>query len=157
VWREVDGELDARILSPALRAASRQQGGQLLRSAGRVFDASPLRSLASDSQDTGQDPHHAVVIGAVAVAAGLTPVDAATAACYATVSGPASAALRLLGLDPADTSRVVAELTVEMDQIAAAAAETAMRPFARLPSFSAPMTDLLAEEHFARKDRLFAS
>jgi urease accessory protein len=157
LWQEVDRELDARMLSPALRAASRQQGRQLLRTARRVFDASPLPSLAAKSQHSGQDPHHAVAIGAVAVAAGLTPLDAAAAACYAAVSGPASAALRLLGLDPAQTSRLVAGLTQEMDQIAAAAGEAAMRPFARLPSFSAPMTDLLAEEHFSRKDRFFAS
>jgi urease accessory protein len=157
LWREVDREVDARLLSPSLRAASRQQGGQLLRTAIRVLDASPLLSLTSDSRGRGQDPHHAVAVGAVAAAAGLTPLDAAAAACYAAISGPASAAVRLLGLDPAQTSRVVAVLSGEMDQIAAKAGETAMRPLARLPSFSAPMTDLLAEEHFSRKDRLFAS
>jgi urease accessory protein len=157
LWREVDRELDARMLSPSLRAASRQQGGQLLRTARRVFDAAPLPSLTADSQRRDQDPHHAVAVGAVAVAAGLSPLDAAAAACYAAVSSPASAALRLLGLDPAQTSRVVADLAQEMDQIAAAAGEAAGRPFARLPSFSAPLTDLLAEEHFSRKDRLFAS
>jgi urease accessory protein len=157
LWRDVDREMDARILSPAWRAASRQQGGQLLRTAGRVLDASPLLSLTSYGHSMGRDPHHAVAVGAVAAGAGLTPADAAAAACYAAVSGPASAALRLLGLDPAQTSRVVAVLTEEMDEIAAAAGQMAMRPFARLPSFSAPMTDLLAEEHFSRKDRLFAS
>jgi urease accessory protein len=157
LWRDADRELSARILSPSLRAVSRQQGRQLLRTAGRVFPASPLLSLASDDQRSGQDPHHAVVIGAVAAAAGLTPLDAAVVACYAAVSGPASAAVRLLGLDPAQTSGVVAGLTEEMDQIAAAAGESAMRPLARLPSFAAPLMDLLAEEHFSRKDRLFAS
>jgi urease accessory protein len=157
MWRDVDRELDARILSPALRAVSRQQGGQLLRTARRVLDASALLSLTLDSHSKGRDPHHAVAVGAVAVGAGLTPLEAAAAACYAAVSGPASAALRLLGLDPAQTSRVVAVLTEEMDRIAAVAGQMAMRPFARLPSFSAPMTDLLAEEHFTRKDRLFAS
>jgi urease accessory protein len=157
LWREVDRELDARILAPTLRTVSRQQGGQLLRTARRVLDASPLLSLASDSHSMGRDPHHAVAVGAVAAGAGLTPLDAAAAACYAAVAGPASAALRLLGLDPAHTSKVVAVLTEEMDRIAAAAGQMAMRPFARLPSFSAPMTDLLAEEHCSRKDRLFAS
>jgi urease accessory protein len=157
LWRDVDRELDARILSPALRAVSRQQGGQLLRTARRVLDASPLLSLTSDSDSTGRDPHHAVAVGAVAAGAGLTPPEAAAAACYAAVSAPASAALRLLGLDPAETSRVVALLTEEMDQIAVAAGQTAMRPLARLPSFSSPMADLLAEQHFSRQDRLFAS
>ena len=48
-------------------------------------------------------------------------------------------------------------LTPEMDSLASAAARSAARPLAQLPSVGAPVADFLAEEHFTRKDRLFAS
>jgi urease accessory protein len=106
---------------------------------------------------TDRDPHHPVVLGTVSAAAGLTPQQAGAAACYNAVSGPAAAALRLLGLDPAQTAKVVAVLAAEMDEIAASAARAAKRPLAQLPSWSAPAADYLAEAHYKRKDRLFAS
>ncbi len=150
IWSAVDAELDARIVSPAARLASRQQGRQLLRLSRHTHDVPLLKSI-------GADPHHPVAIGAVAAAGGLTPEQAAAAAAYGAVAGPASAAIRLLGLDPAGAARIIVGLTGEMDSVASAAARTAARPLAQLPSVGAPVADFLAELHFTRKDRLFAS
>jgi urease accessory protein len=160
LWPAADAEADARMASPAARAVSRQQGGQLLRTAVQVLDVGDdagLASLASERMRTGQEPHHAVVIGAAAAQAGLAPADAATAAAYGLVATSASAALRLLGLDPGLTARVVARLGSEVDRISAEATLASMCPLARLPSMGAPAADLLAEVHFDRRERLFAS
>jgi urease accessory protein len=157
LWRTADAELDARIVSPAARSVSRQQGGQLLRSALEILPVPVLGSLAHDAAGAGADPHHPVVFGAVAASAGLSPEQAAAAAGYGAVACQASAAVRLLGLDPARVARTVAELTAAVDLIAGEAARWATRPLAQLPSYGAPVSDLLAEQHFARKERLFAS
>src|SRR5207244_1115366 len=92
----LEGEASARIVSPALREASRVQGRQLLRAAGAV--------LAVRLPD---ELHHAVAIGVVARAAGLSPVEAARWAAQESISGPATAAVRLLGLDPFTVWRAV--------------------------------------------------
>ena len=129
----------------------------MLRTALRVFDAEVLRSLLADSTTTGIDPHQPVATGALAVAGRLSPLEAAAACAYGALAGPASAALRLLGLDPAGVAKVLVGISGEVDSIAIDAARTADRPLSRLPSPSAPILDLLAEAHFERKDRLFAS
>jgi len=53
LWPAADAEADARMASPAARAVSRQQGGQLLRTAVQVLDVGDdagLASLASEQQ-----------------------------------------------------------------------------------------------------------
>lgn len=152
LWPAVDAACDARLVSPAARAVSRQQGSQLARSAASVFEAAHLRSLRSLCE-----PHHPVAVGAVSAAAGLDPRAAAETAAYGSLAGGASAGLRLLGLDPTATARVVAGLAPLVDAIAARAALAGRGPLARLDSTSAPVSDLLAEAHFERKERLFAS
>lgn len=156
-WLVAEEETDARIQSPASRAVSRQQGGQMLRTARRVLDSPVLESLARSSTDAKCEPHHSIVVGAVAAATDLPPLETAEVAAYTAVSGPASAALRLLGLDPALVARVLVEMAVEIDSIAMHAANAAFEPMRRIPCPSAPILDLLAEEHFQRKERLFAS
>jgi urease accessory protein len=83
-------------------------------------------------------------------AGGLTPRDAAAAAAYLSVSGPATAAQRLLAMDPITVAAVTARLSPEIDQVAEAAC-------AGLPAAADPLLDWLAEVHAVRKDRFFAS
>jgi urease accessory protein len=145
---QLDAEAGARITSPALRAASRAQGRALLRTAREVLDAGGLPGEA----------HLAVAMGLVCAATpGLGPVDAGRWAAYDSISGPASAAVRLLGLDPFRAWGVVAALMPEADGIAEQAAAGAHRPLDRLPSFSSPLLDIGAEHHAASEVRLFAS
>ncbi len=147
----LDAEADARMASPALRAASRRQGRQLLRAAAHAW---PLPPGPPDP------PHHAVAIGVVAAAAGLGPVDAARWAAYDAVMTPATAAVRLLGLDPFAVAAMVAALGPAIDEVAAEAAAFASRRDSTLddlPCTAAPILDIGAEVHARREVRLFAS
>jgi urease accessory protein len=141
-WAELDDELDARTPSPAQRKASRAQGRALLR-AGRALWTVPV--VASDS-------HHAVALGLVARAAGLDPEQAALAAAYGGITGPASAAVKLLSLDPYPVHALVARLADGCEQMARHAAS-----HEGLPTASAPLLDLDAENHATWEVRLFAS
>jgi urease accessory protein len=102
-------------------------------------------------------PHHAVVLGAAAAAAGCDAGDAARIAAYQSVAGPASAAVRLLALDPMRATAVLARLARDVDQIAKRAAAAADGPLDELPCPSAPALDLLAEAHIRAEVRLFES
>jgi urease accessory protein len=101
--------------------------------------------------------HHAVALGVVAAAAGLPPRDAALAAAYGTVTGPAAAAVRLLALDPYPVQGLLAGLAGECDRVAAQAASYAERDVDGLPAASAPLLDIGAEDHATWEVRLFAS
>ncbi|MCW2619456.1 MAG: ureF, partial [Modestobacter sp.] len=85
-----------------------------------------------------------------AAAGGLTGRDAAAAAAYLSISGPATAAQRLLAMDPITVAAVTARLAREVDDVAGAATLD-------LSAAADPLLDLLAEVHVARKDRFFAS
>ena len=98
-----------------------------------------------------------MVLGAAAAAAGCDAADAARIAAYQSVAGPASAAVRLLALDPMRATAVLARLARDIDQIAERAAAAADGPLAELPCPSAPALDLLAEAHIRAEVRLFES
>ena len=121
---------------------------------GRCDAGAPVRQRA----EYRGGPHHAVVLGAAAAAAGCTPADAARIAAYQAVAGPASAAVRLLALDPMRATGVLARLAGDIDQVAAErAAAYADGPLGDLPCPSAPALDLLAETHIRAEVRLFES
>lgn len=155
---ELDKAADARTPSPALRAAARRLGRQLMRAARATWPCTELDALA------GRFPkgaHQPVVLGAAARAAGLTAQDAAYCAAYECVGGPATATVRLLSLDPFDATGVLARLAPELDHVVeravAAAHEVADRGTDALPAGSAPLLEIFAEAHAARPVRLFAS
>jgi urease accessory protein len=139
----LDAEADARTPSPALRAASRQQGRGLVRVGGRAWPHPAWAALP------GQ-PHHPLALGVAAAAGGLSAGDAAAAAAYLSISGPATAAQRLLAMDPITVAAITARLSPEVDEVAAASVHG-------LPAAADPLLDLLAEVHTTRKDRFFAS
>lgn len=144
---ELDVGMDARTPSPVLRRVSRAQGRALLR-AGRAMW--PLGA-------TDREPHHPVALGWVAAAAGLGPAEAAVAAAYGAVTAAASAAVRLLGLDPYRVHALLAGLAGDCDRVAAAAAAGATDPVDALPAAGAPLLDIGAELHASWEVRLFAS
>jgi urease accessory protein len=162
-WARLDAEADARVPSPAQRAASRQQGRALLRAGRAAWPDDRLAAVAALTGGTagtaagGGGPHHPVALGTVAVAAGSDPAGAALVAGYLAVSGPASAAIRLRGFDPLAVHGVLAGLAGEIAAVAARAAAAAGGPLADLPCPAAPRLDLLAELHARSEVRLFAS
>ncbi len=152
--RQLDGELDARIPSPALRAASRRLGRQMLR-AGRIVWPRPHLDELAARMPGGL--HQSIALGAVAAAADLPTIAAATAAVYESAAGPAMAAVRLLGLDPFAVHAALARLGPELEAIAAEVASHAHAPPADLPACGTPLLDILAERHATWEVRLFAT
>jgi urease accessory protein len=155
---ELDAAADARTPSPALRGAARRLGRQLTRAARAVWPSGELDALA---REFPKGAHQPVVLGVAARAAGLGAEDAAYCAVYESVSGAASAVVRLLSLDPFDATGVLARLAPEMDRVADRAVEAARgvvdRGVEALPAASAPLLEISAEAHAAWAVRLFAS
>ncbi|MGW0911917.1 urease accessory protein UreF [Streptomyces sp. NPDC002784] len=154
----LDAAADARTPSPALRTAARKLGRQLLRAARAVWPCDELDALA---RAFPKGAHQPVVLGVAARAAGLGPVDAAYCAVYESVSGPASATVRLLSLDPFEATAVLARLAPELDRVVDQAVQAA-RAVAdegvdALPAASSPLLEIGAEVHASWAVRLFAS
>lgn len=140
---DADRETDARTPAPAARLASRSQGRGLARLARRVWPSDHW-------DDLGSHPHLAVVAGRVGAVSGLNPQQSALAVVYTTMTGSATAAQRLLAMDPAD----VAALTF---QLADVCERTAAQASAGLADLSDPLLDTLAQRHAERERPLFVS
>ncbi|SDK19778.1 urease accessory protein UreF [Streptomyces indicus] len=154
----LDEAADARTPSAALRAAGRKLGRQLLRAARATWPSPELAALAAARP---RGAHQPVVLGLTARAAGLGPEDAAYCAVYESVSGPATATVRLLGLDPFQATAVLARLAPAMDETVRSAVAAARRVpdegVDALPRAAAPLLEIGAEAHAAWPVRLFAS
>jgi urease accessory protein len=140
---QADRETDARTPAPAARHASRAQGRGLVRLARRVWPDGDWDAL-------GATPHLAVAAGAVGAAGGLDPEHTALTVVYTTMTGTATAAQRLLALDPGDVAALTFELSTLCDQTAAAACK-------ELADLSDPLLDVLAQRHSQRERPLFVS
>lgn len=138
-----DRETDARTPAPAARDASRAQGRGLVRLARRVWPDQDWTAL-------GATPHLAVAAGFTGRAAGLTPEQTALSVVYTTMTGSATAAQRLLALDPGEVAALTFELASCCDRTAAAAVK-------ELADLSDPLFDVLAQRHAQRERPLFAS
>ncbi|MCX2929654.1 urease accessory protein UreF [Mycobacterium sp. CVI_P3] len=144
---DADAETDARTPAPAARQASRAQGRGLLRLARRVWpDPGPGRAWDA----LGPRPHLPVTAGRVGAVSGLQPEQTALSIVYTTMTGSATAAQRLLALDPAD----VAALTFGLAELCE---HTAERASSGLADLSDPLLDELAERHTQRDRPLFVS
>jgi urease accessory protein len=137
---ELDAEESARMPSAALRTASRAQGRQLLRAAHAYHG-----------------PHLSLAQGVTAARLELSPADAGRLAAYAAVTGPATAAVRLLGLDPFSVHGVVARVMERAEPLVLHAATHASSPAFLLPGGAAPLLEIGGELHRAREIRMFAS
>jgi urease accessory protein len=154
-WARLDAEFDARTPSEATRAASRQLGAGLRRLLRSML---PGADLVTPWARCGPPaPHHPLVLGAGVPLAGGPRVLAPRAAALAACSGPASAAVRLLGLDPLATAAMLTRLAPDIDHAAELAARSADGPPGSLPCEGAPALDLLADVHLTAEVRLFAS
>ena len=138
-----EAETDARTPAPAARQSSRAQGRGLLRLARRVWPGGDWDLLCPK-------PHLAVAAGRVGLVGGLDPEQTALSIVYTTMPGTATAAQRLLALDPG----AVAALTFALAELCEQTAHTAARGLADL---SDPLLDELAQRHAQRERPLFAS
>ena len=160
---ELDHEHDVRLVSPALRSASRRLGRQLLRAARPAWPGPRLDLLTVVATGPGAPgPHHPLALGTVCAAAELRAEDAASCAVQGTLTVPASAAIRLLGLDPNEVTGVLARLAPAADRVSARALTLARmallkQDFSLLPALGSPLLDLTAEDHVTWEVRLFAT
>ncbi|UXA20797.1 urease accessory protein UreF [Mycobacterium sp. SMC-4] len=138
-----DLETDARTPSPAARQASRAQGRGLVRLARRVWPDRPWGTL-------GTTPHFSVAAGTVGQASGLAPEQTAMSVVYTTMTNSATAAQRLLALDPGDVAAITFEMAALCEQVAVEATK-------ELADLSDPLLDVLAQRHLERDRPLFAS
>lgn len=134
----------ARCPSPVIREASLRLGRQLLRTAATVWGVPEL------------SVPRPVALGLACAAAQLDDEATARLALYDDASTVASAALKLLPLDPAVTARWVAELAPRME-LAARAIAADETPLEDLPAPAAVALELAAPVHQRTRERLFAS
>ena len=116
----------ARTPSAALRTASRAQGAALLRTVSLAFPTPAVAALRALPR-----VHHPLVLGAAAAAAGADPAQAAALALHHLVGGAATAAVRLLGLDPLRVTAVTAAVARSAEPVAADAATLGRPPSPR--------------------------
>jgi urease accessory protein len=145
----IDAELVLRTPGATARATSRALGRSLLRTASRLWPDQPVPRI------DGRPPLQPVALGAVATLAGCTPAEAALCVTHGLAGGMATAALRLLGLDPFAVTSVLSALR---DDVADAADSVAtITTAAELPELSTPFAELDPELQRTQEVRLFGS
>lgn len=148
----LNAEVIARCPSGELRSASRRQARGLLRAADAVLgpERRPLEVA---------EPVWPVALGHVTRELALGPLDAAFAAAHASATGPAWAAVRLLGLDPFEVVAVLASLAGAIDRTSQRGANAASSgsPLRELPAHGSPLTEIASEAHARWEVRLFVS
>ncbi len=153
-WAVVDREIEARIVSPALRSVSRSLGRQWVRAGHRIWPSQALDALVATCVD---GPHQVAAYATVASTAGLAVDDAVTVHLHHLIAGSATAAVRLHGLDPYEVQRCQVALAPAVGALAAEAVAGADAALCQLPATTGPVSDLLAEDHARWDMRLFQS
>jgi urease accessory protein len=154
-WQVLDEEFSARTPSEAMRTSSRQLGSGLLRLLRAML---PAVDLTTPWAGCGLPaPHHPLVLGAGVALGGGDATLAARAAALGVCTGPASAAVRLLGLDPYGVQGLLARLAPEIDDCGSFAVASKASEPRLLAAHGAPALDLRADHHLTTEVRLFAS
>ncbi|GAA1554476.1 urease accessory protein UreF [Brevibacterium picturae] len=146
----LDAELCARTPSPALRKTGEWLGTLMLRSMQRIHPHPLLETLPKGLQQP-------LVYGAVGRALGLGAAETAAVVLHEAVTGPATAAVKLMSIDPFQAHGAILSLGEELDVAAEAAAEYELTLARNLPALSSPLSDFAAEMHVKDHVRLFAS
>ena len=151
----VDEECCARCPSPVLRESARRSGRALLRSASAVWPPPP-GALIEGYRAASRSTPRPVALGVVAAASGMDDAALAAVALYDDAATVASAALKLLPLDPPQASRWLAQ-QAEWIETAALVVAADERPLAEQPAPAAIALELAAAAHHERRERFFVS
>ena len=146
----LDAELCARTPAPALRTTGEWLGTLMLRSMQRIHPHPLLENLPKGLQQP-------LVYGAVGRALGLGAAETAAVVLHEAVTGPATAAVKLMSIDPFQAHGAILSLGEELDVAAEAAAAYELTSARDLPALSSPLSDFAAEMHVKDHVRLFAS
>jgi urease accessory protein len=147
---EVEAAWAARTPSPAMRRTSRMQARALLRLVHQLW---PEAAVLPAAEQPGAP--RAVVLAGVADAAGLSPGSLARLVGYDDVQTVASAALKLLPLDPALTTRWVYDALPLVDALADDVADLTCPT--EIPVAGAPQIEAWAQAHAVAPRRLFSA
>ncbi len=145
----IDAELALRTPSAVARQTSRALGRSLNRTAARLWPDRPIPRVQ------GRAPLQPVVLGRVATLAGCSPAEAGLCITHGLAGAMATAALRLLGMDPFAVTAVLHQLRDDV-AMSAASVEDVERA-ADLPDASTPFAELDPELQHAQETRLFGS
>jgi urease accessory protein len=147
----VEAAWAARTPSAAMRRTSRAQAKALLRLVVRIWP----ESTAVRAVEAFDAPSRALVLGAAAASAGLGPRSLARLVGYDDVQTVASAALKLLPLDPADVACWVHDALPVVEALADDVAGC-VEPD-DIPAAGAPQLEAWAEAHALTTRRLFSA
>ncbi|MFF3494449.1 urease accessory protein UreF [Streptomyces sp. NPDC002795] len=142
-------EYEARTPSPPMRAASVLLGRGMVRLAERLWpDHDAVRALR-----TLPRPPRPVALGVVCALAGLDDSQSARVCLYEDAQTVASAAPKLLPVDPVEPVRWVLEVAEVIERaVARAVAVTGPED---IPATAAPLMELWSLEHAGRERRIF--
>ena len=145
----IDAELTIRTPSAVARQTSRALGRSLMRTAARLWPDDPI------PRTKGRPAMQPVVLGRVATLSGCAPGEAGLCVTHGLAGSMATAALRLLGMDPFSVTAVLHALR---DDVAASAASVEhLERSTELPEVSTPFAELDPELQHAQESRLFGS
>lgn len=147
---ELNAELIARTPSPALRRIGAWLGTLMARSMRSIHPHPLLEALPKDLQQP-------LVYGVVGRVLGLSDADTAATVLHEAVTGPATAAVKLMHIDPFQAHGAILDLAADLDDAADRAADFGRGDPAEIPALSAPLSDFAAELHEGDNVRLFAS
>jgi urease accessory protein len=146
---QVDAALTLRTPSEVARRTSRTLGRSLVRTATRLWPDAPIALI------DGRPPLQPVALGAVATRAGCTPGEAALCVTHGLAGTLATAALRLLGMDPFSISVVLADLRPAVAEVASSVEH--LDDCSQMPHASTPFGELDPQHQAILDTRLFGS
>lgn len=149
----LDAEFDARVMSPRLRAVSRQLGRQMAKAAVSVWPCAELARLA----DPVDGSHQPVTLGVAVGAAGGSPADAASISMHHLAAAVCTAGVRLLGLDPLAVAAVQAQALDRHTPSASVVDSWRSASPSELPAIGGSLTEILGEMHGDWDARLFVA
>lgn len=146
----IQDELLARTPSAPLRDASGQLGRGLTRLVARLWPRAPA---AAALQAIAGAPQRPVALGVATALAGTDELQAARICLYDDAQSVASAALKLLPVDPIDPVGWLLDATSTLEQVAAEAMQVSGA--ADLPATTAPLVEQWSLSHHLTQRRIF--
>ncbi|MFE5786799.1 urease accessory protein UreF [Rhodococcus erythropolis] len=147
---DISRELLARTPSAPLREASIQLGRGLARLASRLWPQHPAVQMLMALPG---HPMRPLALGVFTAISGMDDLQAARSCLYDDAQTVASAALKLLPVDPAEPVEWLLRAASTIETVAAAA--VAVEGVTDIPATTGPLVEQWSLEHHARSRRIF--
>ncbi|ERB50509.1 urease accessory protein [Rhodococcus sp. P27] len=147
---DISRELLARTPSAPLREASIQLGRGLARLASRLWPQHPAVQMLMALPG---HPLRPLALGVFTAISGMDDLQAARSCLYDDAQTVASAALKLLPVDPAEPVEWLLRAAPTIETVAAAA--VAVEGVTDIPATTGPLVEQWSLEHHARSRRIF--